>query len=342
MNQSTFNGQILEISDPRWLDFSGAARGGCIFHHPAWSELMARSYGFKPLLLAISGPEGDLRAGMPVIETRSRRWTSLPFTDHCAPLSLDADFLRGLTDFALASYRDLGLASLELRWPYPERPPVHPKEMFVIHNLALDSDFEAVAKRIHSMHRRNAKNAQKRGVRLQSGVGKDELKAFYALHLETRRRQGTPVQPWGFFEALRSQVLEKGLGFILLAYHGQTCLAAAVFLHWGETLTYKYGASSADGLSLRPNDLLFTEAIRWGCEHGYKVLDFGRTDFANTGLREFKSRWGAVETPLTYSFIPAAPDGRESRLVSLAQAIIRRSPSLVCRVTGELLYRYFG
>jgi len=303
---------------------------------------VARSYGFKPFVLAICGPEGDLRAGLPVIQTKARHWTSLPFTDHCTPLALDADSLRGLTEFVLAAYRDRGLTSLELRWPYPARPLIHPKEMFVLHNLRLDDDFEAVAKQIHSMHRRNAKNAQKRGVRIHSGAGKDELKAFYALHLETRRRQGTPVQPWGFFENLRSQVLEKGLGFILLAYHGQDCLAAAVFLHWGETLTYKYGASSAEGLSLRPNDLLFTEAIRWGCENGYKVLDFGRTDFANAGLREFKSRWGAVESPLAYSFIPAAPDGHESRLMSLAQTVIRRSPRLVCRLTGELLYRYFG
>ncbi len=342
MNSTAPTGQILEISDPRWLDFSDAAPGACIFHHPAWSELMARAYGFRPFVLAIVDAAGGIRAGLPVIETRPRHWTSLPFTDHCAPLALDAESLGRLTDFALASYRDRGLDSLELRWPYPTRPLVRPKDLFVIHNLALDGDFEAVSRQIHAMHRRNAKNAQKRGVRIHSGTGKDELKAFYALHLETRRRQGTPVQPWAFFEALRSQVLDKGLGFILLAYHEKDCLAAAVFLHWGETLTYKYGASSISGLSLRPNDLLFTEAIRWGCENGYQVMDFGRTDFANTGLREFKSRWGAAETPLTYSFIPAAPDGHESRLMSLAQAVIRRSPRLVCRLTGELLYRYFG
>jgi CelD/BcsL family acetyltransferase involved in cellulose biosynthesis len=335
-------GKILEISDPRWPGFSGAASGACIFHHPSWSDLMTRSYGFKPFIVAILDAEDNLLAGLPVIETKPRHWTSLPFTDHCAPLAQDAESLRFLTHVVSAAYRDHGLVSLELRWPYPAHPLIHPKDLFVIHNLRLGTDYETVARQIHSMHRRNAKNAQKRGVRIHSGIGKEELKAFYALHLETRQRQGTPIQPWAFFDNLRTQVLEKGLGFILLAYHEKDCLAAAVFLHWGKTLTYKYGASSTTGLSLRPNDLLFSEAIRWGCENGCQTLDFGRTDFENTGLREFKSRWGATETPLTYSFVPAAPDGHESKLISLAQTVIRRSPKLVCRMTGELLYRYFG
>ena len=93
---------------------------------------------------------------------------------------------------------------------------------------------------------------------------------------------------------------------------------------------------------MRPNDLLFLEAIRWGSENGYSHLDFGRTDFQNTGLREFKSRWGAEETQLVYSFSAPVPDVEDGHLMSLAHNVIRHSPLWVSRLSGELFYRYFG
>jgi len=345
VNTPGLTGQILAISNGRWLRFTNTAPHSCIFHHPAWSDLLAQTYGYRPFVLAIMDSMGAIRGGLPVMEIKSFsscRWISLPFTDHCAPLAVDESVLCPLNDFILSSFENHGSASLELRWSYPAQPKVCSKDMFVLHKLSLAQDFGAVAKQIHPMHRRNAQTAQKRGVQLRMGSGRKELDDYYQLHIATRRRQGMPVQPWSFFENMRKLLLEKGLGFILLAYHEQTCLAAAVFLCWGDTLTYKYGASSLTDLSLRPNDLIFWEAIRWGCENGYKVLDFGRTDFENDGLRRFKSLWGAQEVPLLYSFIPSAPNRSANNLMTISRVDIRHSPAWVCRVTGELLYRHFG
>ena len=244
-----------------------------------------------------------------LIFTADSRWVSLPFSDHCAPLYTDTNALNTLTDFLHVSQQDNGPAGLELRFPYPEYSRFYLKELYVLHVLRLSGDVDADLGCIHSMHRRNANTARKRGVQIRSGTELEDLKTFYRLHLETRSRQGMPVQPWSFFEAVRELVLNQGMGFILLAYKDQECLAAAMFLHWGDTLVYKYGASSMEGLRLRPNDLLFWEAIRWGSENGYSHLDFGRTDFDNSGLREFKSRWGAEETQLAYSFSTPIAEG---------------------------------
>ena len=142
---------------------------------------------------------------------------------------------------------------------------------------------------------------------------------------------------------LGSALIEKGLGFVLLAYKDDECLAAAIFLHWHRTLTYKYGASAIDGLNLRPNNLLFWTAIRWGCENGYTLFDMGKTDLANTGLRAFKSGWGANEMPLTYSTLPAEPPrSMTGKLMPVMQTVICHSPAWVCRLAGELLYKHFG
>ena len=63
------------------------------------------------------------------------------------------------------------------------------------------------------------------------------------------------------------------------------------------------------------------------------------------GLRSFKRGWGAQETPLVYSAVgdvrpvtlaPSAPS-IPSRVL---RTVISRSPEWVCRLTGEVLYRY--
>ena len=92
--------------------------------------------------------------------------------------------------------------------------------------------------------------------------------------------------------------------------------------------------------SLRPNNLLFWEAIRWGCEQGFRRFDFGRSDVANRGLRKFKDNWGTQESPLKYSVISdAAPRYLGPTLPRPVSSAIRMSPVWLSRLLGELLYR---
>jgi len=117
--------------------------------------------------------------------------------------------------------------------------------------------------------------------------------------------------------------------------------AAAVFLVDERTTIYKYGASDQRHLKTRPNHALFWEAITDACARGHRRFDFGRSDFGGEGLRRFKSSWGAQELELDYTTIGPAPEPHEGggRLSALAAAVIRRSPSFVCRGAG-LFYRF--
>jgi len=338
---------LWSSSDEHWAAFTASHSLANIFHHPAWLKLLAECYGYHPFVVVVSDADDNVRAGLPVMEVNSRltgrRWVSLPFTDHCAPLSRDAESLNCLADRLVYFFQDHSVPKIELRCRFPTYPGVESQARYVLHTIKLDPDSEAVAKRFHPMHKRNIEAAQKRGVRIELGTKHEHLKAFYCLHTETRRRQGVPVQPWRFFDLLGSKIIEQGLGFVLLAYKDAECLAAAIFLHWQQTLTYKYGASSIAGLRLRPNNLLFGAAIRWGCENGYTLFDMGRTDLENVGLREFKNGWGTEEVLLTYCTLSASPSGtKTNKLIPIMHTIIRHSPLWVCRATGELLYKHFG
>lgn len=338
--------QLNNPFDQDWMNFIGNETEAMIFHHPAWIKLIADCYGYRPFVLGIRDGDGQYCAGVPLMEINSpltgRRWVSLPFSDFCSVLGGKDDAYRQITSDLLRLAKAENIHKLELRWSYSNHPALVTDSDFVFHELELQSDHEKVFASLHPMHRRNIKTACAKGVEIVNGNTRDHLKEYYNLHLLTRRRQGVPSQPWKFFEGL-GKLFEKGLGFLLLAYLNQNCIAGAVFLHWQKTLTYKYGASVRDELQVRPNNLIMWTAIRWGCENGLKRMDFGRTDLPNEGLRTFKSRWGAREFQIPYTYL--APHQKKSghgRLMTLLSGVIQKSPAWVCRLSGELLYKHFG
>jgi CelD/BcsL family acetyltransferase involved in cellulose biosynthesis len=333
--------EALELDDPRWAEFVAGHEGATPFHHPAWAQLLAETYGYRGFALAVCGEDGRPEAGAPFLEVRSlsrrRRWISLPFTDECAPL---ADDRRQLADAFAAAREPLRAPGLEVRAAL-DSVGWHTGADAVVHELDLRDGVETVRGRFsRSQVRRNINRAEREGVVVRRAATEEDLAAYYALHSRTRRRQGVPVQPRRFFDLLWARLAETGLAFILLADVGdRRAVAGALFLAWRGTTIYKFGASDPESWPARPNHLIFWTAIREACARGDARFDFGRTDVGNDGLRAFKSGWGADERPLVYSTLAAggAEDGLAARAMSVA---IRRGPAWVCRGVGETLYRY--
>jgi hypothetical protein len=336
---------LREILDPAWKRFITEQPEAVIFHHPAWAQLLAESYGYRPFLISLSDFNGNIQAGLPFIEVSNlvtrRSWVSLPFTDYCVPLYINIDAQKRLYHRLVHLTHQSGIPGIEVRWGFSESKMMNSTNPYYLAKISLDPDLDEMFQQIHHSHRRNVRYARNHGVRVEFGFSHEHIYKYYELHVQTRKRQGVPVQPWRFFELLEEFLIRQGLGFVLLAYLGRECLAGAVFLHWGQTLTYKYGASRVDGLALRPNHLIFWEAIQWGCENNYKIMDLGRTDIGNTGLRDFKKRWGAEETPLSYTAIPTKKSSNIShKLLPLIKTVIQHSPAWVCRLAGYSLYKY--
>jgi CelD/BcsL family acetyltransferase involved in cellulose biosynthesis len=148
------------------------------------------------------------------------------------------------------------------------------------------------------------------------------------------------VQPRRFLENIWRECLAAGLGFVVIARWRSRAIATGLFLGWNGTLIYKFGASDPDHWHRRPNNLVFGTAIRTGIDQGYRWLDLGRSESDNHGLREFKRRWGALEVPLIYSHVSDDPPSRMTAMAPAALThLIQKSPPIVCRAIGELLYR---
>jgi len=339
---------IDPIADPEWLALVERSPAAEAFHHPLWLELLRAQYGYELQACCVIGSRG-IEAGIPFarIESRltGRRLVAIPFSDTCPPL-LARDASPAALDAlgpALAAEAERGGLDLTVHSPLPSIPGAFVRPGFLRHLLPLAGDLTEIEGRYSkSQVKRGIKKAQREGLEAQRRTDREALDAFYALHVRTRRRLGVPTQPKRFirrFEAL----FDAGLGFVELILDGERPVAAAVFLTCNGTVTYKYGASDADALAKRPNNLLFAEVIRWACESGFQTLDFGRTDADNEGLRSFKRSWGAEEVELAYTYLADRPPepgpGRRDRLLGTA---IRRSPAFVGRLIGEALYRHAG
>ncbi|MBX3744424.1 MAG: GNAT family N-acetyltransferase [Verrucomicrobiae bacterium] len=315
-------GSEVEVVDPLlspgWDAWVSRHPGATVFHRSAWCRTLVDAYGFTPLYL-IRKDEGSPVAAWPLMEVggtlRGRRGASLPFTDHCPPLlptpqpTGTADVPGDLGDVALrepllAKAFDLGRQrrwhSLELReaatWTREDRASVR----FFGHTIDLAEGEAAALHRCDSAVRRSIRKAEASGLRAVHGQDSHAIRAYARLHALTRRRHGLPPQPYPFFSALQRHVLSPGLGTVLLVLKDQTPIAGAVFLFSGPQAIYKFGASDETHQALRPNNLVFREAIRLCARQGATSLDLGRTSLANEGLRRFKRGWGSSERMVSY------------------------------------------
>jgi hypothetical protein len=339
------------IKDPRWSRVIEQNPTATIFHHPAWMETLSSCYKYRFFIFSTVDQNGDLCAGLPIAEINHpvapRRWVVLPFSDYCSPLYRDEESLKELIDLLVDQQRTNLCPKVEIRAPLPARSGLQLSSSYVLHTIPLKADPELVATRVSRQQKQNVRTAEKNEIRIVRGTGLDELGVFFRLHTLSRRKHGVPVQPWKYFKLLGRNILQPGLGFILLAYKENTCISAGLFLHWQKTLTYKYSATDESAQNLRPNHLITWTAMKWGCANGFTTFDFGRADVGNAGLRAYKTRWGADETPLSYSYIPTAPASMRSgsgngRMANLLKSVIRRSPVWICQGLGELFYRYAG
>jgi lipid II:glycine glycyltransferase (peptidoglycan interpeptide bridge formation enzyme) len=235
---------------------------------------------------------------------------------------------------------DAGVDHVEVRCALP--PPARPASSgAVAHRCPLPAAAAELRSTVNGSHRRGAVVASRRGVVLRTGERCHDLaEAFYTLHVGTRRRHGVPVQPRRYFELLWDRVLARDLGLLLLAEVDGEPVAGGVFLAWRGTFIHKYSASDALAWPRHANDLLLWEALTWAVEHGCTQVDFGRSDLADTGLRDFKRAWGGREEPLVYSTVGKPARDSRGRLARVARPVLRHGPVWLTRVTGEVLYRY--
>jgi CelD/BcsL family acetyltransferase involved in cellulose biosynthesis len=357
--------QLREVDpslDARWDGYVEGHPDGLVFQHSGWLRGLQRENGRRPLALVAEDAAGAVRGVLPLMATRGlrfargdrlarRRLASLPRTPVAGPLADDRATLEALVRGAVQrtapgtllqlkpSKGDLdglvdGVAGQPWRLTYEVELPSRAED--VRHGDA----------RTHAAVKRAVGKAVRAGVRARPAHRPEDVRAWYALYLETMRHHVVPARSLRFFEALWDELRPRGMLRLLLAERDGELLAGSVLLMLGSTVFYAFNGVRRDRMDLRPNDLLHWEAIRAAAADGYSRYDLGEVAEGQDGLSRFKRKWGGQPRRLRRYYFPApdGPAGEEVRPPTpgarAAHAAWRHVPLSATALLGDRVNRF--
>ena len=330
--------------DKSWDRFVESHPRATVAHLSAWGEIARQAYGHEALYLRAEDG-GEVAAVLPLVHVKSplfgRRLVSMPFLDYGGVLAeSDRGLEQALVDEALRQARERGARGVGLRQLYREPLPWPTTDDRVTMLLELTSE-EAAWKALPSERRNRVRKGEKLGL-TATWCGPEALEAFYRVYAVNMRDLGSPVHSRRFFRAMLAAL--PGTARVLLVRDGDArVVGAAVCLFFRETIMVPWVSSLREAFALCPNFVLYWEVIRFGCRHGYRVLDLGRS-FRSAGTFEFKRQWGARPHTLPWIFLESEPGGPPpvdrdaSRFAGLVRAW-KRLPVPVANAVGPWIRR---
>ena len=304
----------------QWDNFVMNSKDSSLFHLTGWKDAVEKVFGHKPhYIMAIS--DEKICGILPLFEIKSRLFghalVSVPYGVYGGISAPDRDVFHALSDSAQTLADLIGVDYLELRQIdglsksplleghsasapgtiYPDKSGWMTKDLYVTFRGPIletaDENLEAIPRKQRRMIRQGIK------YELSSKIGGVEsLEEFYSIYARNVRDLGSPVFPLTFFRALMDNFKDS---FILSVWKDGKMVAGVLTFVFKETLMPYYGAGLRGYLEFAINDFMYWELMRYGCEKGYKVFDFGRSK-KDTGSYHFKRHWGFEPQELNYCY----------------------------------------
>lgn len=342
---------IDPVSSPLWQQLCKDYRSD-LFHSPGWLNVLAATYDDMEVLAHVLVAEsGNPLAGIPfcrITDMMGTRIASLAFSDYCDPLVASADQWEALIGRLLAEgypfatralHNDIPLAEERLTATYRAK----------WHGIDLDRDLDDIWDGLSSSARRAIRKAEKEGVTIRDAIDESDLRLFFDMHLRIRKyKYHLVAQNYEFFHNIWRHCLQAQGGVLKLACYRGEVIGGALFLEWGDTLYYKFNASSLEALEVRPNDMVVWEGIKYARRRGLTRFDFGLSDSDQEGLLRYKRKFATEEKDI--SFLKYRPEPELSPGEKQMRALLNQLtdlftessvPDEITERAGAILYRYF-
>ena len=345
--------ELDPIRDPRWAALVDHDTRASVFHSVGWLQALRDTYGYDPVVFTTSAPGESLKNGLVFCRVRSlltgRRLVSLPFSDHCEPLSTSGEDLTVVIRHLQTVFREQGWKYFEVRaiseglGQSIQNTGCVPVGSYFLHTVNLRPPLNEVFQSLdRDSVQRRIERADRAGLIEKCGTSKELLEDFYSLFVMTRRRHCVPPSPYAWFQNL---INCQGAALkIRAAYKDETPVAAILTLRLKDVLYYKYGASDPRFNRLAATPWLFWRAITEAKTNGIREFDLGRTGADEEGLLAFKNHWDSHPRPLFYLRYPAAAATMPlaAPKSKIAGRIFASMPETLLRLMGRVIYRHLG
>lgn len=297
---------VQSIDIDKWDGFIKEHPHGNIFQSNHFYRIYSKTKGYDPLALFIVDDENEIvglqlsvtiRLFNNVLDRVSSR--SIIFG---GPLILDDD--QSVLDFLLKEYtkriqRKVVLSQYRNMWDTSEMKGVFSENKFILEDhldilIDLSQGEESVWQGMKRVRQKNIRKGYKSNVTSdQIDLSKEEnLRKVYDLIKVVYKRIKLPLHPFSFFKNSVS-ILGENIVCIGL-FHENEMIAARIVIGYKKLLFDWYAGAVNEKLSLRPNDVLPWEVMKFGVANSYEVFDFGGAGKPNIpyGVRDHKLKFG--------------------------------------------------
>jgi serine/alanine adding enzyme len=338
--------RLLEETDfPAWDHFVERQPEASVYHLSVWRHILYEAFGKRWHLLAAL-QDDVIVAGLPMVHMQSRLFgnflVSMPYVNYGGLLTEDDSLAEPILHHAVALGRQLGVSHLELRHLenyYPHLPVRTDKvSMWLPLPGAAQELFASFKSKLRSQVRKGEKNGL--GVRIG---GTDLLEDFYTVFARNMRDLGTPFYGRRLFRLIL-EAFPDAARVVVVTGAGQRPLAAGFLLGYRHRLEIPWASSLREYNHLQTNMWLYWNCLKYACDHGYQIFDFGRSSLDGPTFR-FKKQWGAQPVPHYWHY--HLEEGRALPYLSpqnpkfrLAVNIWRRLPLRVTRLLGPSIVKH--
>jgi FemAB-related protein (PEP-CTERM system-associated) len=279
----------------------------------SWQRTIYETFRHRPFHLAAKTASGRLLGVLPLFLVRSRIFgrllVSTPQAAYGGILADSDSTAQALFKGAAEIANELQVQFLELRSFQNKIPAdsILEKDIYVTFRTELNQDPEASMLAIPRKTRAEVREGIKHGLEFKAeAIGAAD---FFNVYSRSVHQLGTPVFPRQLFE---NGLLQFGSDCKIFSVHWQGKVVAAVWtLFYKDEVVPYFGGSIREYNRLAVNSFMYGMLIKYGCENGYKIFDFGRSK-KGTGSFDFKRRWGMTMTQLPYQYLlvrqPSMPD----------------------------------
>lgn len=328
-----------------WDAYVQCSRQGSFFHRIGWKRVIQRTFGYDPLYLVAR--KGSTICGcLPLFHVTSvffgHTLISVPFGVTGGICADDPEAFQRLLERSSHFARELGVDYVEFRHAEPTAADLPIKNLYVTFEREIFPSLEQNMEAIPRKQRRMIRQGIKHGLTSVIG-GSEELMDFYEIYAHSVRNLGTPVFPYSYFRNIMEEFGEE-CRILSVLHQGKKVAAVMTFFYKGRVMPY-YGGALKSYLPLAVNDFMYWELMRYGCEKGYAVFDFGRSKLG-TGAYDFKRHWGFEPKALPYQYdlvrSKAVPDmSPMNTKFKVFIAMWKRLPLSVTKLLGPHLIKYF-
>lgn len=291
---STFTCRLLAEADfPAWDRFVERHPRASVYHLSLWRHILDTAFGKRWYLIAAL-QDGTIRAGLPLVHMQSRLFgnflVSIPYVNYGGLLAEDAALAEPVLREAVALGQQLDARHLELRHLENYYPQLPVRQEKVSMWLPLPDTTQALLQGFKAKLRSQVRKGEKNNLGVRIG-STELLDDFYTVFAHNMRDLGTPVYGRALFRLIL-EAFPDTARLVVVTGAGQCPLAAGFLLGYRDRLEIPWASSLRAYNHLQSNMWLYWNCLRYACEQGYRIFDFGRSTVGETTFK-FKEQWGA-------------------------------------------------